>query len=185
MGFEAEGRKKGVEAGTLTTIFLFPAASPSSLPFLYKLAQLFHRIQEGMFSLYRLPVHDWVVFPIPLTVSTLQVCQDRSRVTHQWQLSCCWLGASGNGASPNSRKRWSSLVNCVLPPECSPLCTPLRLVLVGNVGTKWGQRPQILQNNTPLYPEAPPKGGVWERSVSVKYSIFLSKARSWFLRSGC
>ncbi|KAF3816497.1 hypothetical protein GH733_014670 [Mirounga leonina] len=36
----------------------FDPASPSSLPFLYKLAQLFHRIQEAMFSLYRLPIHD-------------------------------------------------------------------------------------------------------------------------------
>lgn len=36
----------------------FDPASPSSLPFLCKLAQLFHRIQEAMFSLYRLPVHD-------------------------------------------------------------------------------------------------------------------------------
>ncbi|KAG8509176.1 Peroxisome assembly protein 26 [Galemys pyrenaicus] len=37
----------------------FDPASPSSLPFLYKLAQLFHRIREAMFSpFYQLPTHD-------------------------------------------------------------------------------------------------------------------------------
>ncbi|XP_049738051.1 peroxisome assembly protein 26 isoform X1 [Elephas maximus indicus] len=37
----------------------FDPASPSSLPFLYKLAQIFHRIRDAMFSsLYRLPVQD-------------------------------------------------------------------------------------------------------------------------------
>ncbi|XP_004692587.1 PREDICTED: peroxisome assembly protein 26 [Condylura cristata] len=37
----------------------FDPASPSSLPFLYKLAQLFRRIREAMFSpFYRLPTHD-------------------------------------------------------------------------------------------------------------------------------
>lgn len=96
---------------------------------------------------------------------TPQVGCDRSRVTHPWQPTCCWLGPLRSGASPNSRKTWSSLVNCILPPECYPPCTPLWLVLVGNVGTKWGQRAQVLQNNTPLYPEAPSKGGVWERRV--------------------
>ncbi|XP_047406964.1 peroxisome assembly protein 26 [Sciurus carolinensis] len=34
-------------------------ASPSSLPFLYQLAQLFHRIRKAMFArLYQLPLHD-------------------------------------------------------------------------------------------------------------------------------
>lgn len=37
----------------------FDPASPSSLPFLYKLAQLFHRIREAMFSpFHQLPTHD-------------------------------------------------------------------------------------------------------------------------------
>ncbi|XP_027806940.2 peroxisome assembly protein 26 [Marmota flaviventris] len=37
----------------------FDPASPSSLPFLYQLAQLFHRIRKAMFArLYQLPLHD-------------------------------------------------------------------------------------------------------------------------------
>uniref|UniRef100_A0A8P0PH23 Peroxisomal biosis factor 26 n=1 Tax=Canis lupus familiaris TaxID=9615 RepID=A0A8P0PH23_CANLF len=52
--------KKSLLAALILCLLVvrFDPASPSSLPFLYKLAQLFHRIQEGMFSLYRLPVHD-------------------------------------------------------------------------------------------------------------------------------
>ncbi|KAI5760155.1 PEX26 [Gulo gulo luscus] len=52
--------KKSLLAALILCLLVvrFDPASPSSLPFLYKLAQLFHRIQEAMFSLYRLPIHD-------------------------------------------------------------------------------------------------------------------------------
>lgn len=36
----------------------FDPASPHSLPFLYKLAQIFHRIREAVSSLCQLPIHD-------------------------------------------------------------------------------------------------------------------------------
>lgn len=52
--------KKSLLAALILCLLVvrFDPASPSSLPCLYKLAQLFHRIQEAMFSLYRLPIHD-------------------------------------------------------------------------------------------------------------------------------
>uniref|UniRef100_A0A8C7B2J0 Peroxisomal biosis factor 26 n=1 Tax=Neovison vison TaxID=452646 RepID=A0A8C7B2J0_NEOVI len=55
---KARQQQKHQHSGTEEAQKLNREASPSSLPFLYKLAQLFHRIQEAMFSLYRLPIHD-------------------------------------------------------------------------------------------------------------------------------
>ncbi|XP_042801309.1 peroxisome assembly protein 26 [Panthera leo] len=52
--------KKSLLAALILCLLVvrFDPASPSSLPFLCKLSQLFHRIQEAIFSLYRLPIHD-------------------------------------------------------------------------------------------------------------------------------
>ncbi|XP_029811207.1 peroxisome assembly protein 26 isoform X3 [Suricata suricatta] len=52
--------KKSLLAALILCLLVirFDPASPSSLPFVCKLAQLFHRIQETVFSLYRLPIHD-------------------------------------------------------------------------------------------------------------------------------
>ncbi|KAM6214704.1 peroxisome assembly protein 26 [Rhynchocyon petersi] len=53
--------KKTILAALILCLLVvrFDPASPSSLPFLYKLAQIFHRIREAVFSpLYRIPVQD-------------------------------------------------------------------------------------------------------------------------------
>ncbi|XP_007935204.1 peroxisome assembly protein 26 [Orycteropus afer afer] len=53
--------KKSLLAALILCLLVvrFDPASPSSLPFLVKLAQIFHRIREAMFSpLYQLPVQD-------------------------------------------------------------------------------------------------------------------------------
>ncbi|XP_004438902.1 PREDICTED: peroxisome assembly protein 26, partial [Ceratotherium simum simum] len=53
--------KKSLLAALILCLLVarFDPASPSSLPFLYKLAQLFHRIREAVFRpLGQLPIHD-------------------------------------------------------------------------------------------------------------------------------
>ncbi|XP_077025662.1 peroxisome assembly protein 26 [Tamandua tetradactyla] len=53
--------KKSLLAALILCLLVvrFDPVSPSSLPFIYKLAQIFHRIREAMFPpLYRLPVRD-------------------------------------------------------------------------------------------------------------------------------
>ncbi|XP_023442833.1 peroxisome assembly protein 26 isoform X2 [Dasypus novemcinctus] len=53
--------KKSLLAALILCLLVvrFDPASPPSLPFIHKLAQIFHRIREAVYpSLYRLPVHD-------------------------------------------------------------------------------------------------------------------------------
>ncbi|XP_006891406.1 PREDICTED: peroxisome assembly protein 26 isoform X2 [Elephantulus edwardii] len=55
----AREQKKGEHPGFEETQKASQPASPSFLPFLYKLAQIFHRVREAVFSpLYRLPLQD-------------------------------------------------------------------------------------------------------------------------------